>query len=106
MLHVQRNEIALIENATSVGICFSGLAAVLQYWNRILTSRSKYVGNVFTFFLVAERTMVYVEVIPCNDSGSVDVYVLTEMFDVHVKSVEIRYVPINTAFLTHGLKIA
>lgn len=96
LLNAQRAEIAFVENATrGWDLLFYGLAASLRPGDRILTSRSEYVSNVIAFLQVAERTGAHVEVIPCDESGQVDVHALAEMLDARVKLVAITHVPTN-----------
>ena len=96
LLNAQRDEIAFVENATrGWDLLFYGLAASLRPGDRILTSRSEYVSNVIAFLQVAERTGAHVEVIPCDESGQVDVHALADMLDARVKLVAITHVPTN-----------
>ena len=96
LLNAQRDEIAFVENATrGWDLLFYGLAASLRPGDRILTSRSEYVSNVIAFLQVAERTGAHVEVIPCDESGQVDVHALADMLDARVKLVAITHVSTN-----------
>ena len=96
LINALPNEIAFVENATrGWDLLFYGLAATLQPGDRILTSRSEYVSNVIAFLQVAERTGARIEVIPCDETGQVDVTALAAMLDHRVKLVAITHVPTN-----------
>ncbi len=96
LVNARPDEIAFVENATrGWDLLFYGLAATLRPGDRILTSRSEYVSNVIAFLQVAERTGARIEVIPCDETGQVDVAALVAMLDHRVKLVAITHVPTN-----------
>lgn len=96
LINAQSDEIAFVENATrGWDMLFYGLAATFKAGDRILTSRSEYVSNVIAFLQIAARTGAVIEVIPCDDTGQVDVTALTNMLDARVKLVAITHVPTN-----------
>jgi len=96
LINAQPAEIAFVENATrGWDLLFYGLAATFKPGDRILTSRSEYVSNVIAFLQVAERTGAVIDVIPCDDTGQVDVTALAHMLDARVKLVAVTHVPTN-----------
>lgn len=96
LINAQPDEIAFVENATrGWDQLFYGLAATFTPGDRILTSRSEYVSNVIAFLQMAARTGAVIEVIPCDDTGQVDVAALANMLDARVKLVAVTHVPTN-----------
>lgn len=96
LINAHPNEIAFVENATrGWDQLFYGLAATFKPGDRILTSRSEYVSNVIAFLQMAARTGAVIEVIPCDDTGQVDVAALATMLDTRVKLVAVTHVPTN-----------
>jgi selenocysteine lyase/cysteine desulfurase len=96
LIHAHQDEIAFVENATrGWDQLFYGLAATFKPGDRILTSRSEYVSNVIAFLQMAARTGAVIEVIPCDDTGQVDVAALATMLDSRVKLVAVTHVPTN-----------
>lgn len=96
LINAHPNEIAFVENATrGWDQLFYGLAATFTPGDRILTSRSEYVSNVIAFLQMAARTGAVIEVIPCDDTGQVDVAALATMLDARVKLVAVTHVPTN-----------
>lgn len=96
LINAQLDEIAFVENATrGWDQLFYGLAATFTPGDRILTSRSEYVSNVIAFLQMAARTGAVIEVIPCDDTGQVDVAALANMLDARVKLVAVTHVPTN-----------
>lgn len=96
LINAHPDEIAFVENATrGWDQLFYGLAATFTPGDRILTSRSEYVSNVIAFLQMAARTGAVIEVIPCDDTGQVDVAALATMLDARVKLVAVTHVPTN-----------
>ena len=96
LINAQPDEIAFVENATrGWDQLFYGLAATFKPGDRILTSRSEYVSNVIAFLQMAAHTGAVIDVIPCDDTGQVDVAALATMLDTRVKLVAVTHVPTN-----------
>lgn len=72
LLHCDRDEIAMVENATRAwDMAF--YAMTFQPGNRILTSRSEYASNVIAFLQVAARSGAVVEVIEDDEHGQLSI---------------------------------
>lgn len=96
LINAHSDEIAFVENATrGWDMLFYGIANTMHPGDRILISRSEYVSNVLACLQMAERTGAHIEVIPCDETGQVDVTALANMIDQRVKLVAITHVPTN-----------
>jgi cysteine desulfurase/selenocysteine lyase len=93
LLGAQRQEIAIVENATRAwDMAF--YAIPLQAGDRILTSKSEYTSNLIAFFQAAARG-VSVEVVPSDATGQMDVAALANLLDARVKVVAVSHMPTN-----------
>ena len=103
LLGAQRQEIAIVENATRAwDMAF--YAIPLQAGDRIITSKSEYASNVISFLQVAERG-VRVDVAPNDASGQLDVAALANMLDARVKVVAVSHMPTNGGLLQPAAEI-
>ena len=98
MLGCQRDEIALVENATR-GWDMAFYSMKFGPGDRILTGKGEYASNVIAFLQVAGRTGAKVEVVPDDESGQIDVAALTGLIDERVKLIALTHVPTNSALV-------
>ena len=70
LIGAERDEIALMENATVAWqMAFYTLAGTLRPGDRILTARAEYAANYVAFLQMARRTGAKVEVVPDDRDG-------------------------------------
>jgi selenocysteine lyase/cysteine desulfurase len=92
LLGCSRDEVALVENATRAwDMAFYSVP--LKAGDRILTARAEYVSNYLAFLHVARRTGAVVEVVPCDETGQLDVEALRRMMDGRVKLIAVTHCP-------------
>ncbi len=95
LLGAAPDEIAVVENATRAwDMAFYAIG--LGPGDRVLTARAEYVSNYLALLQVTRRTGATVEVVPCDETGQLDVEALRRMMDERVKLVAVTHVP------THG----
>jgi cysteine desulfurase/selenocysteine lyase len=94
LLNCQRQEVAIIENATRAwDMAFYSIP--FRTGERILTSVSEYASNYIAFLQMAQKTGAAIEVIPNDEHGQTNVKALEEMIDSRVKLIAITHVPTN-----------
>ena len=94
LIGAQRDEIALVENATVAWqMAFYSLS--FRPGDRILTARAEYAANYVAFLQVAKRTGAVIEVIPDDRDGVLDPAALERMIDARVRLIAITWVPTN-----------
>lgn len=94
LVGAQRDEIALVENAT-VAWQLAFYALQFSPGDRILTARAEYAANYVAFLQVAKRTGAVIEVIPDDGDGMLDPEALERMIDGRVKLIAITWIPTN-----------
>jgi selenocysteine lyase/cysteine desulfurase len=95
LLGAQRDEIALVENATRAwDMAFYALAPRFAKGDRILLSRAEYASNAIAAIQVASRMGVVVEVIPDDEFGQVSVDALHSLLaEGGVGAVAVSWIP-------------
>ncbi|MEQ9669439.1 aminotransferase class V-fold PLP-dependent enzyme [Coleofasciculus sp. G2-EDA-02] len=94
LLGCQRQEVAVIENATRAWDM--GFYSVpLGKGDRILTGVSEYGSNFIAFLQVARKTGATIEVIPNDEFGQISIAGLRQAIDERVKLIAITHVPTN-----------
>ena len=94
LLHCDRNEIAVVENATRAWDMLF-YAIPLRKGDRILTAQCEYGSNYIALLQRAKQTGAIVEVVPNDAHGQLSTQALREMLDAHVKLIAITHVPTN-----------
>jgi cysteine desulfurase/selenocysteine lyase len=104
LIGCQREEIAIIENATRAwDMAFYALP--FKPGDRILTSMSEYASNYIAFLQMAQRSGATVEAIPNDPDGQVSVETLEGMLDERVKLIAINHVPTNGGLVNPATEI-
>jgi selenocysteine lyase/cysteine desulfurase len=104
LLGCQREEIAMIENATRAwDMAFYSLQ--FHPGDRILTSIAEYASNYISFLQIAQRTGAVVEPIPNDENGQVSIQALQRMMDKRVKLIAITHVPTNGGLVNPAAEI-
>ena len=94
LIGAQREEIALMENATAAW-CHAFYALPLKAGDRILTCEAEYAANYVAFLQRAKRDGIVIDVIPSDESGSLDLAALKAKIDKDVALIAITWVPTN-----------
>lgn len=89
-----RREIALMENAT-VAWCHAFYALPLKPGARILTCEAEYAANYVAFLQRAKREDLKIDVVPSDETGTLDVNALKDMMDEDVGLIAITWIPTN-----------
>ncbi|SAL00016.1 aminotransferase [Caballeronia ptereochthonis] len=101
-----RRSASALLNATPEEIAFTGSGsagwgmafAALGRWHpgdRILVGRQEWGGNLATMYRIAGASGARVDVIPCEEDGSVSVRALEELIDSRVRLIALTWAPAN-----------
>jgi cysteine desulfurase/selenocysteine lyase len=104
LIGAQRDEIALMENAT-VAWQMAFYSLVFQAGDRILTARAEYAANYVAFLQVARRTGAVIEVIPDDADGVLDPAALERMIDDRVRLIAMTWVPTNGGLVNPAAEV-
>ncbi len=94
LIGANRNEIALLENATAAW-CHAFYALPLKAGDRILTCQAEYAANYVAFLQRAKRDGVEIVIIPSDDTGRLDLEALKNLIDDRVALIAITWIPTN-----------
>jgi cysteine desulfurase/selenocysteine lyase len=98
LLSAQRDEIAVIENATRAwDMAFYSFG--FEPGDRILTGRAEYASNWIALKQVADRTGAQIEVVPDDEHGQFDVAALEALLDERVRLVSLVHVPTQSGLV-------
>ncbi len=104
LIGTQRDEIALVENATVAWqMAFYSLA--FRPGDRILTARAEYAANYVALLQVARRTGAVIEVIPDDANGVLDPTALERMIDDRVRLIAITWIPTNGGLVNPAAEV-
>ena len=94
--HIGANshEIALMENST-VAWSHAFYALPLNSGSKILTSEAEYAANYVAFLQRAKRDNLMIDIVPSDESGTLDVNALESMVDEEVGLIAISWIPTN-----------
>ena len=98
VIGANEDEIALMDNATRAwDMAFYSLPFAAG--DRILTTTTEYAANFIAYLQVAARTGAIIEVVPDDESGTVDLDALESMLDEQVKLISMNHVPTNSGLV-------
>ncbi|HEU5362826.1 MAG TPA: aminotransferase class V-fold PLP-dependent enzyme [Gaiellaceae bacterium] len=98
LLNAQRDEIAVIENATRAwDMAFYSFR--LGPGDRVLTGRAEYASNWIALKQVTERTGARIEVVPDDEHGQIDLQALESLLDADVRLVSLVHVPTQSGLV-------
>ncbi|WP_044208826.1 aminotransferase class V-fold PLP-dependent enzyme [Coleofasciculus chthonoplastes] len=104
LLGCQRQEVALIENATRAwDMGFYSIP--LKKGDRILTGVSEYGSNFIAFLQVARKTGATIEVIPNDEFGQISIPKLRQAIDQRVKLIAITHVATNGGLVNPAVDV-
>lgn len=93
-INAKRHEIALMENAT-VAWCNAFYALPLKPKSRILTCEAEYAANYVAFLQRAKKDDLTIEVVPSDETGTLDIHALEKAMDSDVSLIAITWIPTN-----------
>ncbi len=104
LLNADRDEIALVENAT-VGWQMAFYAFSWLPGDRILTGRAEYAANYVAYLQTARRYGVVIDIIPDDPFGAIDTGALRAMIDDRVRLISITWIPTNGGLVNPAAEI-
>ena len=104
LLNCQREEIAIIENATRAwDMAFYSIP--FSPGDRILTGMDEYASNYIALLQVASKTGAVIDVIPNDDSGQISLAALRNAIDERVKLIALTHVPTNNGLVNPATEV-
>lgn len=97
-------EIALMENAT-VAWCHAFYALPLTPGARILTCEAEYAANYVAFLQRARQENLTIEVIPSDETGTLDIDALKATMDEDVGLIAITWIPTNGGLVNPAARV-
>lgn len=105
LVNATPQEIAFTDSgATSWGLAFAALPP-LQAGDRVLVGRHEWGGNLATLHVAAQRAGATVEVIDCEEDGSVSTRALASRLDRRVRLVALTWLPANGGLVNPAAEI-
>ena len=104
--HIGANsyEIALMENST-VAWSHAFYALPLNSGSKILTSEAEYAANYVAFLQRAKRDNLTIDIVPSDESGTLDINALESMVDEEVGLIAISWIPTNGGLVNPAEKV-
>ena len=104
--HIGANsyEIALMENST-VAWSHAFYALPLNSGSKILTSEAEYAANYVAFLQRAKRDNLIIDIVPSDESGTLDINALESMVDEEVGLIAISWIPTNGGLVNPAEKV-
>jgi len=104
LLNASTDEIAYVENATRAwDMAFYGLP--LQDGDRILTHASEYVSNYLGFLQQAKRRNLFIDLIPSDEYGQIDVNAIPELITDKTRLIAITHVPTQGGLVNPAIEV-
>jgi selenocysteine lyase/cysteine desulfurase len=104
LLNCQREEIAIIENATRAwDMAFYSIP--FSPGDRILTGMDEYASNYIALLQVARKTGAVIDVIPNDESGQISLTALRNAIDERVKLIALTHVPTNSGLVNPAKEV-
>lgn len=104
LLNCQREEIAVVENATRAwGTAFHSLQ--FERGDRILTGRTEYASNAIALLQATQRQGVVVEVLPNDETGQISLDALRNALDSHVKLIALTHVGTHSGLVNPAAEV-
>jgi selenocysteine lyase/cysteine desulfurase len=105
LLNCSVEEIALMGSGShGWGMAFAALPP-LKPGDRILTGRHEWGGNLNLLHLAAAKAGASIEIIPCEEDGSVSVAALSRMIDDRVRLIALTWLPANSGLINPAAEI-
>jgi len=104
LFNASTDEIAYVENATRAwDMAFYGLP--LQDGDRILTHESEYVSNYLGFLQQAKRRNLFIDLIPSDEHGQIDVSAIPELITDKTRLIAITHVPTQGGLVNPAIAV-
>ena len=94
LIGAERKEIALLENATAAW-CQIFYALPLKPKDRILICKAEYAANYVAYLHRAKRDGIVIDVVPNDETGTLDLDAMEKMIDHRVRLIALTWVPTN-----------
>lgn len=96
LIHAERDEIALVENATVAWqLAFHAMVRDLKAGDKIVTVEAEYATNYISYLQMAQERGLEIVVAPSGEDGAVDLAALENLIDARVKLISVTHVPTN-----------
>ncbi len=104
MLNCQRDEIAIVENAT-VAWCAAFYGIAFQPGDKVLTAMAEYASNYISYLQMQKRRGIKIEIVPNDTSGQMDTGALANMIDDKVKLISVTHAPTGGGLINPAAEI-